>query len=154
MGVRSGGGRQHRPAAFRARPDNPVAYAATLQPQRAPALRHPESSAPMPVAPVAKWRKFSTHDFSRPWMSDGCYATGIPSKIGPVHGPYHQQLNSALCDCLGVTRLSPFANGTMPLVNALQTLRIMREILTTTVFLRRHRALAALEQYPPGILRY
>ena len=31
----------------------PAAYAATLNPQRAPALRHPESSAPMPVATVA-----------------------------------------------------------------------------------------------------
>jgi putative transposase len=34
----------------------PAAYAATLNPQRAPALRHPESSAPMPVATVALTR--------------------------------------------------------------------------------------------------
>lgn len=31
----------------------PAAYAATLKPQRAPAPRHLESSAPMPVATVA-----------------------------------------------------------------------------------------------------
>jgi len=34
----------------------PAAFAATLKPQRAPALRHPESSAPMPVATVAPRR--------------------------------------------------------------------------------------------------
>ncbi len=34
----------------------PVAYAATLKPQRAPALRHLESSAPPPVATVAPRR--------------------------------------------------------------------------------------------------
>jgi putative transposase len=34
----------------------PAAYAATLKPQRASALRHPESSAPMPVATVALTR--------------------------------------------------------------------------------------------------
>lgn len=34
----------------------PAAYAATLKPQRAPALRHPESSAPMPVATAALTR--------------------------------------------------------------------------------------------------
>lgn len=36
----------------------PAAYAATLKPQRAPALRHLESSAPMPVATVALSRKY------------------------------------------------------------------------------------------------
>ena len=34
----------------------PCTYAAALNPQRAPALRHPESSAPMPVATVALTR--------------------------------------------------------------------------------------------------
>jgi putative transposase len=34
----------------------PAAYAATLKPQRAPALRHLESSAPMPIATVALTR--------------------------------------------------------------------------------------------------
>jgi putative transposase len=34
----------------------PAAYAATLNPQRASALRHLESSAPMPVATVALTR--------------------------------------------------------------------------------------------------
>jgi hypothetical protein len=34
----------------------PAAYAATLNPQRAPTLRHPESSAPLPVATVALTR--------------------------------------------------------------------------------------------------
>ncbi|PJN93324.1 IS3 family transposase, partial [Amaricoccus sp. HAR-UPW-R2A-40] len=38
----------------------PAAYAATLKPQRAPALRHLESSAPPPVATVAP-RRNSQH---------------------------------------------------------------------------------------------
>ena len=39
---------------------SPAAYAATLKPQRAPALRHLESSAPMPVATVALTRNFQS----------------------------------------------------------------------------------------------
>ena len=38
----------------------PAAYAATLKPQRAPALRHLESSAPPPVATVAPRRNSQT----------------------------------------------------------------------------------------------
>ena len=59
----------------------PAAYAATLKPQRASALRHLESSAPMPVATVALTAQFSTHDSSRRWMSDG----GHVSQSRPVH---------------------------------------------------------------------
>jgi putative transposase len=43
----------------------PAACAASLNPQRAPALRHPESSAPMPVATVAL-TQCSTPDSSDP----------------------------------------------------------------------------------------
>lgn len=47
------------------------------------------------------------------------------------NGPFHQQLEQALCEYLGVEHLSLFANGTLALVSALQTLRITGEVITT-----------------------
>ncbi|MFH2134955.1 MAG: DegT/DnrJ/EryC1/StrS family aminotransferase [Pseudomonadota bacterium] len=46
-------------------------------------------------------------------------------------GPFHRQLEQALCDYLGVKYLSLFANGTLALVTALQSLRITGEVITT-----------------------
>ncbi|MDP3585775.1 MAG: dTDP-4-amino-4,6-dideoxy-D-glucose aminotransferase VioA [Thiobacillus sp.] len=46
-------------------------------------------------------------------------------------GPFHQQLEQALCDYLGVQHIALFANGTLALVTALQTLRITGEVITT-----------------------
>jgi dTDP-4-amino-4,6-dideoxygalactose transaminase len=46
-------------------------------------------------------------------------------------GPFHQQLESALCDYLGVKHLALFANGTLALITALQALRITGEVITT-----------------------
>ena len=46
-------------------------------------------------------------------------------------GPFHQELEGALSDYLGVEHLSLFANGTIALVTALQTLRITGEVITT-----------------------
>ncbi|WP_373095009.1 DegT/DnrJ/EryC1/StrS family aminotransferase [Zhongshania sp.] len=46
-------------------------------------------------------------------------------------GPFHQQLEKALCDYLGVEHLALFANGTIALVTALQALRITGEVITT-----------------------
>lgn len=46
-------------------------------------------------------------------------------------GPYHQQLEKALCEYLGVEHLALFANGTLALVTALQALRISGEVITT-----------------------
>ncbi len=46
-------------------------------------------------------------------------------------GPFHQQLEAALCDYLGVEHLSLFTNGTLALVTALQALRINGEVITT-----------------------
>jgi dTDP-4-amino-4,6-dideoxygalactose transaminase len=47
------------------------------------------------------------------------------------NGPFHQQLEQALCDYLGVKHLALFANGTLALITALQTLRITGEVITT-----------------------
>ena len=46
-------------------------------------------------------------------------------------GPMHQQLESALCEYLGVDHIALFNNGTIALLTALQTLRITGEVITT-----------------------
>jgi dTDP-4-amino-4,6-dideoxygalactose transaminase len=47
------------------------------------------------------------------------------------NGPFHQQLEHALCEYLGVGHISLFTNGTIALVTALQALRITGEVITT-----------------------
>lgn len=46
-------------------------------------------------------------------------------------GPFHQQLEQALCEYLGVEHVSLFTNGTIALITALQALRITGEVITT-----------------------
>lgn len=46
-------------------------------------------------------------------------------------GPFHQQLEHALGEYLGVKHISLFANGTLALVTALQAMRITGEVITT-----------------------
>lgn len=46
-------------------------------------------------------------------------------------GPFHQQLEQALRDYLGVPQIALFTNGTLALVTALQALRITGEVITT-----------------------
>ena len=53
------------------------------------------------------------------------------NKILTNGGPFHQQLEEALCDYLGVKHLALFTNGTIALVTALQALRIAGEVITT-----------------------
>lgn len=53
------------------------------------------------------------------------------NKILTNNGPFHQQLEKALCEYLGVEHISLFANGTIALVTALQALRITGEVITT-----------------------
>ncbi|MDX9694886.1 MAG: DegT/DnrJ/EryC1/StrS family aminotransferase [Bacteroidales bacterium] len=47
------------------------------------------------------------------------------------NGQFHQQLESELADYLGVKYVSLFANGTLALLTALQTLKISGEVITT-----------------------
>lgn len=47
------------------------------------------------------------------------------------NGHYHQMLEKALCEYLGVDFISLFTNGTLPLITALQALRITGEVITT-----------------------
>lgn len=47
------------------------------------------------------------------------------------NGHYHQKLEQALCEYLKVPYISLFTNGTLPLMCALQALRITGEVITT-----------------------
>jgi dTDP-4-amino-4,6-dideoxygalactose transaminase len=46
-------------------------------------------------------------------------------------GPFHQQLEKALCVYLGVDHIALFNNGTIALITALQALKIKGEVITT-----------------------
>ena len=47
------------------------------------------------------------------------------------NGSFHQQLETALAEYLKVPYVSLFTNGTLPLITALQALRITGEVITT-----------------------
>ncbi len=47
------------------------------------------------------------------------------------NGHYHQELEKALCEYLKVPYISLFTNGTLPLITALQALRVTGEVITT-----------------------
>lgn len=53
------------------------------------------------------------------------------TKILTNNGPFHQQLEQALCGYLGVKHISLFTNGTIALITALRVLRITGEVITT-----------------------
>lgn len=52
-------------------------------------------------------------------------------KILTNGGPFHADLERALCEFLGVEHLALFTNGTLALITALQSLRITGEVITT-----------------------
>ncbi len=47
------------------------------------------------------------------------------------NGSFHRKLEEKLCEYLGVEYLSLFTNGTLPLITALQAMRISGEVITT-----------------------
>ena len=47
------------------------------------------------------------------------------------NGHYHQELEKALCEYLKIDYISLYTNGTLPLIAALQALRITGEVITT-----------------------
>lgn len=47
------------------------------------------------------------------------------------NGYYHKELENALADYLGVEYISLFTNGTLPLITALQAMKITGEVITT-----------------------
>ena len=53
------------------------------------------------------------------------------SKWVTNNGQFHKQLEQALCEYLKVPYISLFTNGTLPLLTALQAMRITGEVITT-----------------------
>lgn len=53
------------------------------------------------------------------------------SKWVTNNGRFHKQLEGALCEYLKVPYISLFTNGTLPLLTALQALRVTGEVITT-----------------------
>ncbi len=53
------------------------------------------------------------------------------NKVLTNGGEFHQQLEAALADYLGVKYICLFANGTLALLTALQALRVTGEVITT-----------------------
>jgi dTDP-4-amino-4,6-dideoxygalactose transaminase len=53
------------------------------------------------------------------------------TKIVTNGGPYHCELERALCEYLGVEHISLFSNGTLALITALQAMKITGEVITT-----------------------
>lgn len=71
-----------------------------------------------PLLPNLKEFEKSLEDiWSRKWLTN--------------NGGYHKKLEAALSEYLGVPYLSLFTNGTLPLITALQALRITGEVITT-----------------------
>jgi dTDP-4-amino-4,6-dideoxygalactose transaminase len=68
------------------------------------------------------------------------------------NGYYHQELEDALCEYLGVPYISLFTNGTLPLTAALQAMRITGEVITTPFCC--HYTFAVAEWYQTGICGY
>lgn len=86
------------------------------------------------VDPVADERIYVTQPHLAPLAEFLPYLEQIwDSKVLTNGGPFHQQLEKALCEYLGVEHLALFTNGTLALVTALQALRISGEVITTPI---------------------
>lgn len=71
-----------------------------------------------PLLPdLGKLNKYLEDIWARKWITN--------------NGHYHQELEKALCEYLKVPYVSLFTNGTLPLITALQALRITGEVITT-----------------------
>jgi len=69
------------------------------------------------LPPLEEFTKYLQDIWERKWITN--------------NGHYHQELEKALCEYLKVPFLSLFTNGTLPIMVALQALRITGEVITT-----------------------
>jgi len=75
---------------------------------------------------------YVTQPFMPPLSEFNVYLEKIwRSKKLTNNGEFHKQLEQILCEYLGVKYISLFANGTLALITALQTLGIKGEVITT-----------------------
>lgn len=71
-----------------------------------------------PLLPDLKeFEKYLEDIWNRKWLTN--------------NGHYHQELEKALAEYLGVPYISLFTNGTLPLITALQAMKITGEVITT-----------------------
>jgi dTDP-4-amino-4,6-dideoxygalactose transaminase len=84
------------------------------------------------LTPMTDKKTYITKPFLPPLDEFIPYLQSIwESRILTNGGPFHQQLEAALCDYLGVEHIALFTNGTLALVTALQSLRVTGEVITT-----------------------
>lgn len=69
------------------------------------------------IPPLAEFIPYLEDIWKRKWLTNNGY--------------YHQELEKALCEYLKVPYISLFTNGTLPLICALQAMRITGEVITT-----------------------
>jgi dTDP-4-amino-4,6-dideoxygalactose transaminase len=69
------------------------------------------------IPPLEEFTLYLEDIWKRKWLTNNGY--------------YHRKLEEALCEYLGVKYISLFTNGTLPLITALQALRITGEVITT-----------------------
>lgn len=69
------------------------------------------------IPPLEEFNAYLKDIWDRKWLTN--------------NGHYHQELEKALCEYLGVKYISLFSNGTLALITALQALRITGEVITT-----------------------
>lgn len=69
------------------------------------------------LPPLEKFQELLADIWQRKWITN--------------NGHYHQELEKALAEYLGVPYICLFTNGTLPLITALQALRITGEVITT-----------------------
>lgn len=69
------------------------------------------------IPPLEEFTSYLEDIWRRKWLTN--------------NGHYHQELEKALCEYLKVPYISLFTNGTLPLICALQAMRITGEVITT-----------------------
>lgn len=69
------------------------------------------------LPPLEKFQEYLKQIWENKWLTN--------------NGPFHEQLEKALADYLGVKYISLFSNGMLALITALQTLEIKGEVITT-----------------------
>ncbi len=69
------------------------------------------------IPPLEEYISYLDDIWKRKWLTN--------------NGHYHQELEKALCEYLGVKYISLFSNGTLALITALQVLRITGEVIVT-----------------------
>jgi dTDP-4-amino-4,6-dideoxygalactose transaminase len=69
------------------------------------------------LPPLEEFNEYLQQIWDSKWLTNG--------------GQFHKELEQKLCEYLGVKYISLFANGTLALITALQTLKITGEVITT-----------------------